>query len=357
MKSDSAIIENRVPVLGEEIDAAVASTADFTELDAYAPPQTPSLLRMLDYLYLTRPILFFPGWTTLLAGYFSAVAYQSSLPALAIAWQGDAITGRLGLMLIAFAAAMGASFILNQLKDLHTDRENHKLFFLGEGMISQKSAYIETGILLLLALILGAFLHLRVLAILSLFVLVTGYLYNYPPLQMKNFPVRGLLANMAMGWLAFVAGWAMLDEFSVEMVEISLPFLLYNSGLYLLTTIPDADGDRATGKTTIAVKLGTVATIWLSNALFVGTSLSGFWLGSTFFAAVSLLILPFMVIATVSRKVEHVIVAVKMGIFFFSLAICVKFPPLLAIILGAFFLTRYYYRKRFDLDYPSFKGN
>jgi len=31
-----------------------------------------SWLTRLDYFFVTRPMLFFPGWTTMLAGYFIA---------------------------------------------------------------------------------------------------------------------------------------------------------------------------------------------------------------------------------------------------------------------------------------------
>ena len=53
------------------------------EPESYAPPvmklvgravlPVPAYLRALDYLYVTRPILFFPGWTTLLIGVLCAM--------------------------------------------------------------------------------------------------------------------------------------------------------------------------------------------------------------------------------------------------------------------------------------------
>ncbi|RMH96299.1 MAG: hypothetical protein D6681_12455 [Calditrichaeota bacterium] len=314
-------------------------------------------LRLLDYVYLARPILFFPGWTTLLAGYMAARGVHTrffSPGELVHPWPFPA---PLMLLMIAFAAAMGGCFILNQLQDVATDRRNHKLFLLGEGVIPPSHGYAEAALLILLALAVGAGMGGALLSVLIIFVVVTGYLYNYPPFVWKDYPLRGLLANMAMGWLAFALGWLLVEPAGGALVGASLPYLLYNTALYLLTTVPDMAGDAQAQKVTFPVRYGLRRTLRLSGVgLFLALIVAGV-LGDQLLLGAGLLASPFFLRAVLRETVASVVVAVKMGIFFLSLMVCVKFPCFLIMIAAAFIVTRFYYKQRFGIDYPNFKGS
>lgn len=314
------------------------------------------LLKALDYVYLTRPILFFPGWTTLIAGYFCATGEShSGFPILAtvtpVWWSTPFI-----LSIIALGCAMGGGAILNQLKDVETDQKNKKLFILDNKFVPVSHAYIESIILLITSLLIAIKLGWSVLGVMLTGILIAGYVYNFPPFNLKNSPLGGLWANMMMGWLVFVFGWVLIKPANLPMLLLSLPYLFYNTALYLLTTLPDMEGDIATKKITFPVKYGFKNTLRISFFLYILTITGAVLNSDGFLFPVTIAASPFFLHALIQKTLKPVISAVKFGIFFFSLGICVKFPPLLGMIVLAFFVTRFYYNQRFGIEYPTFKG-
>ena len=314
-------------------------------------------LKPLDYFFLTRPILFFPGWATLLAGYAAAngqVQFVSSMVRhnFYVEWRQPALM--LGLLL--FACAMGGSFVLNQLQDIESDKNNNKLFLLGDGFISERAGYIESGLLLLISLLGSVLIAPAFLLMILIFNLVTGYAYNFPPFTLKNKPVGGLFANMAMGWLAFSLGWTIAQPINTALLIVSLPYLFFNTALYFLTTLPDVDGDRASDKVTFPVKFGLNFTVALCLIFFILASLFSLWHKNEYMLVVIILSAPFMLRLMWRRTKAAAIVAVKIGIASFALLMCAHFPLFFVLLALIFFFTRFYYKQRFNFDYPNFKG-
>ena len=162
-------------------------------------------LKKLDYFFVLRPMLFFPGWTTLLAGYLisdKATLFFNLSPIKAVPFL------EISLLLLLSAAAMGTSFLLNQLKDIESDLENKKLFIISEGYISKQMAIAETVVLVMLALGLAVLFSRTVIWLTVGFIVLTGYLYNFKPFALKDAPLSSLIANSLMGWFAFALGWA-----------------------------------------------------------------------------------------------------------------------------------------------------
>ena len=112
------------------------------------------------------------------------------------------------ILLIGFAALMGGCFILNQIRDRESDRLNEKLFFIHKDLISLRFAWIEAITLIVLGLaVLTLFRNSDLLIVAIIFVLVTGYLYNFSPIRAKDRVWSGLIANMIMGEAAFALGF------------------------------------------------------------------------------------------------------------------------------------------------------
>ena len=316
-----------------------------------------NLLKILDYFFLTRPILFIPGWATFLAGYAAAkgdvnFSYFFAEKNFNVEWWNPHVFS--GLFI--FSCAMGGSFILNQLQDIHSDKRNNKLFLLGEGFISPHAGYIESIVLLGFALLGAFFLNAAFFLSIFAFNVITGYLYNFAPFSFKNKPIGGLAANMAMGWLAFCMGWVIDKPISFELLLFSLPYLFFNTALYFLTTLPDLDGDRASGKRTFPVQYGAIITVVLSLFFFILAIGTGIRHKNEFMLVVSILTAPFMIRLAIRRDTRSAIFAVKSGIASFALLICARFPAFLLLLAMLFFFTRFYYKNRFDFDYPNFRG-
>ncbi len=311
-------------------------------------------LRPFDYFFLTRPILFFPGWATLLAGY--AAAHVRVRPVSSLFLGMEWWNAKLVLGLILFACAMGGSFVLNQLMDIESDRSNKKLFLLGDGFISRRAGYLESWLLLVFSVLGALMVDPEFFAMVLIFNLVTGYAYNFAPFTLKDRPIGGLLANMAMGWLAFAMGWIIARPASPDLLISSLPYLFFNTALYFLTTLPDVDGDRASAKVTFPVKFGLTLTVALCLIFYILAGLFSLWHKNEFMLVVIVVTGPFMLRLATQRNRASAIVTVKAGIASFALLICLIFPLFLVLLAAIFFFTRFYYRKRFNYDYPNFKG-
>ncbi len=311
----------------------------------------------MDYFFLMRPMLFFPGWATLLAGSLLARnRFPLLLPQAGKEFQYYSLGYPVWLAMLAFALAMGGSFIFNQLRDVDSDRQNRKLFLLGDGHIPLVHGMIQAFFTCALSILLGMLINAAFAMWLAMFVLITGYFYNYAPFEFKNRPLWGLWANMGMGWLAFALGWQLHRPVSVEFLLFSLNYLAFNTGLYFLTTLPDREGDAAARKITFPVRYGFRTTVYLSTAFIALALIGGILLRDDLIVLIALGTLPFALYLTLFPAISRAIVTVKMGIFFFVLLVSLKFPMFFLIALVGFYFTRFYYRKRFRFDYPNFKG-
>ena len=311
----------------------------------------------LDYFFITRPILFFPGWATLLAGFISASGKSKIINALVEGnFEFFFWNSRVLWAMVAFAMAMGGSFILNQLKDIRSDKKNRKLLIIGGGFVSVRNGYIEGLLLLFISLIFGVLIGIQFAGILILFILVTSYLYNYPPFKFKNRPIAGLITNMLMGWFAFSLGWVLVNIPDTNMLINSLPYLTFNTSLYLFTTLPDMEGDKSANKITFAIKYGIKNTIFFGLLFYLCTIIATLILNDQLVMAFSITLAPLYIILLFKQDVKTSVIAIKFGILFFCLAICVSFPSFFVLMISLFMFTKYYYKTRFNFNYPNFKG-
>lgn len=298
------------------------------------------MLKYFDCLFLIRPVLMPPVWTILLLGYHrsSQLSGQGHLPGLA-------------LLLITFL--VGAVYILNQIFDMESDRLNQKLFFLARGYISKKSALLEMILLNLLSVIPAFFISWE-LGLLFTIGMILGILYSAPPFGFKNKPIGGFVLNaLAHGNLAFLIGWTMNQSLSFKALFLSLPYLFAVGAVYLNTTIPDIDGDRRTGKTTLAVNWGKENVFALASFMVAVALALSVWVKDIPFLIVSSLSFPFFVYTAFTKKEHAIIVVTKAPILFLSIAAGIFYPWYFAILILGFVGTRLYYKARFNLDYPT----
>ena len=299
-----------------------------------------SFLKYLDYLFILRPVLMPPLWTIFLLGYHRAYLHSGQ-------------QNPVGFPFLLISLAIGAIYIFNQIYDIESDRINKKLFFLSEGYISLKSAWIETILLFLISVIFAFFISTQ-LGILFLLGFAFGFLYSSPPFCFKNRPFLGFLSNsIGHGSWSFLLGWAINASVNFKAIIFSLPYLFAVGAVYLNTTLPDIEGDEKIGKMTLGVKYGirkvsTISAILVLVSIILALRLSDF---PFFFGA--LLSFPFFVWSALRRTTNTITLSVKSAVLFLSLVAGSYHPWYFLVLLLGLFGTRIYYKKRFSLVYPS----
>jgi len=318
-----------------------------------SPEKSSDWITHLDYFFVLRPMLFYPGWSTMLAGYF--ITYRSEIH-LPLINQSLLNHVHILLLILAFGMLMGSTFVLNQLKDVKSDQKNKKLFIISNGHLTIRSAIKEVVLLAYFSFLIAFFLNVVTGICFVLFFLLTGILYNFDPFSMKDRPWGSLLANALMGWFAFAIGWTAKNQVSGAVLMDSIPYLLFNTALYLFTTLPDIEGDRLSKKRTLAVIYGSkwliigAFSLYLSGLLY---SLVIIELQALFFYILSF---PFFIKTIITMNTADTLRTTKFGIFFFALSICLRWPIYFVLMLLGFVCTKVYFRKRFNINYPNFSG-
>lgn len=298
------------------------------------------MLKFLDYIFVLRPVLMVPVWTILLLGHHQGSRYGSSNRSL--------------LWLFVFSTLfIGGVYLLNQIYDLETDRKNKKLFFLAEGHISKKNAWVYTIILCLSSVIPSYFLSVT-LGIIFTLGLILSFLYSAPPPCLKNRTYGGLLANaLAHGSLVFLAGFCARTNFSFHSALLSLPYALAVGAVYINTTLPDVEGDKVTGKMTFGVRYGIFESSLVSTLMVILSIILALIFLDLPFLFSAILSLPFYLFALITKQAGKSVLATKSSVLFLSLAAGYFYSWYFVILILGFLGTRLYYKERFSLEYPG----
>lgn len=295
--------------------------------------------KILDYFFLLRPTLFFPLWTMVLAGRYNS---ESAAP--------------IGLVFIYLAALLGASYTVNQLADIEGDKKNNKLFLVADEYVSRTYA-IGFCIVLAISGCAGFFSLGIAFGVLSIgFIIITAYIYNLDPFKWKDRPLLGPVVTIIGGAVAFFLG--VLPDFEFHHLLSVIPYLAAFGAVAVLTTVPDLEGDSASGKKTFAVVFGKKKSALVSASFCAIAALLGWLLKDSVILWPALLSCPVFIAAIFDNEDNRmVILSIKFSIFSLSLAVGILFLWYLALIVAYFFFARWYYKNRFGLQYPSFNLN
>lgn len=300
---------------------------------------------------MMRPTLFFPVWTVFLGGYHAKTIFD---PGNTSEGAGAFHTGIGFAIAILLSLMMGAIFIFNQITDIETDRRNNKLFFIANNIIDKKNATAEGTLLATIALGIAFIIDYKLGLIFILIFISCGVIYSFKPFSWKDKPILGVIANFLGGWSVAACGWIAAGASNWKFVVHAIPYAVGLVAVYLLTTLPDIPGDRAAKKITFGVRYGQKATTcWALGFELVAAALA-FLLHDyiLFFPAIAAL--PLFILAAARQNMNDILRAIKFTVLFASLAVCVKYPVYFAVIVAVFFFSKWYYRRRFDLEYPRF---
>jgi 4-hydroxybenzoate polyprenyltransferase len=304
---------------------------------------------LLDRIFLLRPTLFLPIWTYFLAGQAGGGRFRRGaadfIHPVPAAW-----------ILAALTLLGGSVYILNQIRDRETDRLNRKLFLIANGIVDERSAFLEAVALAGVSLSAAFWIDpLLGFGFLTLF-LITGLLYNYPPTQWKNVPIPGLAVNACGMMLVYDLGWVSGGGDQTFPLQAAA-YGLATAAVYCNTTLADVKGDGRTGKVTFAVRYGLRTTaVW---ALLFEAGCAGLALATSewMLFVPSAVVLPLFVTAAARGRFSDTVRATKFSVLALAASVCVRFPLFLPLAAAVFFLSRWYYRSRFHFDYPNFKAS
>jgi len=296
-------------------------------------------VKVIDFIFAARPMLLLPVWSIYL------ITYNLASP--------DSSVDYLGLLrLVSLTLIFAGTYYINQIYDYDSDLINKKLGFLQMGMISgsgMTAVYISSTVLALAA---GFYVGVMFGIIICLIFLL-GFFYSAPPVRLKDRPVGGLLAN-TIAYGALVPGAAEIHDFAYgddQLLIIAYFSLLVGAG-YLMTIIPDRDGDKKTGKLTLAVYMSDRKIILAALILLIIAFYPAYLIENRFLIGIDAVSIIFFGIALIYPKEALILFACKFPILLVSLLAGYNHPTYLVFIVVLLSLTRLYYKKRFDMNYP-----
>lgn len=301
-------------------------------------------MKTLDYIFAARPFLHLPVWSI----YLVSLHYRPSLTEGKFIW-----TDLIPLVLVTLMAA--GAYYFNQIHDIESDRQNRKLGFLQNRLVSVNGLWAGFLALSLLSMMGGAMLSLPLTHILAQS-FVLAYFYSAPPVKLKDRPISGLLANAyAFGFLIPLTVPSDLGLLNGGLTAWAVPsyFFLAVASIYCLTTIPDRNGDFATGKRTLAVIWPRGLVLGLALLLILASAAIAYRFDYTVLMAVSLVSAVPIITAVLFESTRVELLAAKFPILLLTVLAAYFFPGYLLFMVALVIAGRIYYKKRFDITYPK----
>jgi len=305
------------------------------------------IVRGLDFVFVLRPAALVPLWIFFLAGARLA-ASENAIPFPPFRPPRSVLTGLLAMTLV-----LAGGYILNQMRDLATDRENRKLLLLDRGIVSLGAAQTEIVVLWVSAALLSFWLSPSFRGILAAS-LALSITYSLPPVRAKARMPWDLVWNAAgFGVAGALSGYASVAALGGRALAVGVVYGLAVAGIIASTTILDVAGDRKAGLRTTALVLGERGAGLLAIALLAVAGILGLVLGDAVAAFGSLLSLPLLVRAEWSGRRPDRIAAHQVAVAVFAVLVGVHAVYLLFGVAAITFVSRFYYRRRFGFVYPG----
>jgi len=297
------------------------------------------MVKIIDFVFASRPMLLLPTWSVYLITYRLVNGDKEFSPYA-------------GFVLIGVTLITIGAYFINQIFDYESDEINKKLGFLQKGLI-KKSEMMAAYIVVSLLPLVPAFVYNYKTGFVMVAMILLGYAYSAPPFRFKDRPVGGLLANAsAYGILVPLSVSGYVKSSDTLGIYIIICFFLMVAAGYMLTIIPDREGDRKSGKNTLATICSDkpiifLAIIFLSLSLYAAFAIDHLYL--MIICAASMIL---FLIAFISGKNRVILFACKFPILMLSLLAGYYFPSYMVFLLVLMISTRLYYQRRFGIVYP-----
>ncbi len=299
--------------------------------------------KIVDLFFAARPLLHLPIWSV----YLVALHYHLQLSGRAFHWWH--LAAPVGVSLLAAGA-----YYINQIYDCESDRINQKLGFLQGRMITPNQMWLMAFVCLITPLPL-AYVYSKPIFWIFVQLLLFAFVYSMPPLRLKDRPLGGLLANSyCFGFLISLTIMPDLNVHNAGLLGWDLPFyfLLAVGSVHIMTTLPDREGDRLTGKRTLAVAFGPNLSRLAALLLMAASAIVAWRSGFALPTYISIFSAWWIVVAMLLRNGRLDLLAAKLPILLLTILAGYFYPFYLLFIVALIFACRVYYFKRFGIIYP-----
>ncbi len=301
-------------------------------------------MKILDYIFAARPLLHLPVWSV----YLVCLHYHLEL-------SGDKFAFSDILMLFTLSLASAASYYINQIYDYDSDLQNNKLGFLQKNYISFTEMKILYYVCAFSSIAIAFYLS-PFAGFLILVLVVLGAIYSVPPFCLKNRPISGLLAN-AVGY-GFIVPFTVMPDMTFNnngLLGWDTPFYfaLTIGAIYILTTIPDKEGDINTGKKTLSVILSTPLVKLLALILLIDSAVVANNSNFTLLFILSIISILTVIITLFSESEKLLFLSIKLPILLLTILAGYFFYPYAIFVVALVIGSRLYYKKRFKMEYPK----
>ncbi|HEX2896827.1 MAG TPA: UbiA family prenyltransferase [candidate division Zixibacteria bacterium] len=301
-------------------------------------------MKVFDYIFAARPMLLLPVWSI----YLTALHYHNELIEGTFTFDNLAVMAGLTLLI-------AAAYYINQIYDRSTDLANQKVLFL-QNQLVKANTLLKLFIILSIVPIGISVLYSKVVFFIYLQLFGLGYLYSAPPFRLKDRAISGLLVNAyAFGFLISISIMPNISPHNAGLLGWDNPFYFFLSvmGVHILTTLPDAPGDKATGKRTIGVIFPKRMAVLLSLFAFIGATLVAYKSGFKILARISTVSALVTFACVIISSGRLVLAAAKLPILFLTLLSGYFYPYYLLFVVVLVLATRSYYKRRFNIIYPK----
>jgi len=316
------------------------------------------LLKLLDYLFVLKPVLLYPVWTLFIAGYY--VQAKVVVAAENVATNGTATDPSGPNVLLVGAAVtllMGAIFVINQVMERNKLESRSRMVLIAPDHLTPKVAFIEAALLLAASLVIG-FISGPLIGVLLLVILVlAGILYNFHPFSLKDRPVSAFLTTGLVSFLIFALGWLVAGAPTTQLGLFSIPYVFMILAVYVYASIEEEKPGPGQKKSTLSERAKIA--LYTGLVLEITALVIAFVLKDEFVFYPLLFSLPFFIWAIMRLTPQDLGRAINYPVFL--LALTLSFKQGLAhsgysfflILLAVYFLSKLYYRLRFGINFPN----
>ncbi len=254
-----------------------------------------------------------------------------------------------------FSLSVAAVYIFNQIADIEVDKINGGLPLLASGIVGKPSAWIFTGVLFLLSIIIPLLSGDLSLILLSVSSVLLGILYSFKPTFFSGKPGLDFISNaLGYGVIAFGVGWYLSgNAFSSLFISSSLPYFLLMCAGSISSTLPDRDADKSENKNTTAVVFGNRIAHLLALISLIASLISSLYQKDYIAFVCSIVPLPFYIGYIIKPNQFFMESTYKTGGALTMICAALILPLIFPAGIIVFVSTLLYFRIRHNVHYPS----